>query len=143
MLEQMIEQCGEPRSIRRDNDPDLTSRHFPAWRIERKVELVNTQPGKPKQNAHVESFHGRLREECLRVSWFQSLFEAGKEIAFWRQDYNERRPHSNLNYPAPAMFAGGESYGKDVGYAHLENTARVSLFPTALAAAGYVVKSPC
>ena len=51
---------------------------------ERKIELVHIQPGKPTQNAHVESFHGRLREECLRVSWFQNLFDARRKIAFWR-----------------------------------------------------------
>jgi putative transposase len=97
--------------------------------------LVNIQPGKPTQNVHIESFHGRLRKECLRVSWFQSLFDAGK-IAFWRQDYNEQLPHSSLNYPMPAKFAREITYEKEVGYAHLENAASVSLFPKASAAAG-------
>ena len=59
---------------------------------------MHIQPGKPTQYAHVESFHGRLREECLRVSWFQNLFDARRKIAFWRRDYNEQRPHSSLNY---------------------------------------------
>ena len=82
VLDEIIEQRGEPRSIRCDNGPELTSRHFLAWCIERRIELVHIQPGKPTQNAHVESFHGRLREECLRVSWFQNLFDAQAEDCF-------------------------------------------------------------
>jgi len=91
----IIEQRGEPRAIRCDNGPELTSRHFLAWCIENKIELVHSQPGKPTQNAYVESFHGRLREECLRISWFQNLFDARRKIAIWRHDYNEQRPHSS------------------------------------------------
>jgi putative transposase len=121
VLEQIIEHRGEPRAIRCDNGPELTSRHFLAWCIEKKIELVHIQPGEPTQNAHVESFHGRLREECLRVSWFQNLFDARRKIALWRRDYNEQRPHSSLNYRAPAEFARETSYGKDAGFACLEN----------------------
>jgi putative transposase len=135
-LDEIIEQRGQPRAIRCDNGPDLTSRHFLAWSIERKIELVHIQPGKPTQNAHVESFHGRLREEYLRVSWFQNLFDARRKIANWRHDYNEQRPHSSLNYLTPAEFAQQTSYGKDVGSAHFENAEGVSSFPTALTAAG-------
>ena len=83
VLDQIIEQRGAPRSIRCDNGPELTSRHFLAWCIERKIELVHIQPGKPTQNAHLESFHGRLREECLRISWFQNLFDARRKIAIF------------------------------------------------------------
>jgi transposase InsO family protein len=61
------------------------------------------QPGKPTQNAHAESFHGRLREECLAVSWFQRLFDA------WRIEYNEERPHSSLGYRTPKEFAARAS----------------------------------
>ena len=81
--------AAQPQSIRCDNGPELTSRHLLAWCLERKIELVHIQPGKPTQNAHVESFHGRLREECLRVSWFYNLFDARRKIASWRMDYNE------------------------------------------------------
>ena len=136
VLDAIIEHRGEPRSIRCDNGPELTSRHFLAWCIEKKIELVHIQPGKPTQNAHVESFHGRLREECLRISWFQNLFDARRKIAIWRHDYNEQRPHSSLNYRTPAEFARQASYGKDVGSAHFENADGVSNFPTASAAAG-------
>ena len=66
VLDEIILRCGCPRSIRCDNGPELTSRHFLAWCLERKIELVHIQPGKPMQNGRVESFNGKLREECLR-----------------------------------------------------------------------------
>src|SRR5438445_6910175 len=88
----------ENRIQRCDNGPELTSRHFLAWCVDRQIELVHIQPGKPTQNAHVESFHGRLREECLNVSWFQNLFDARRKITAWKIEYNEERPHSSLGY---------------------------------------------
>ena len=66
---------------------------------------MHIEPGKPVQNAHVESFHGRLREECLNASWFGNLFEARRKIGAWREEYNEERPHSSLGYRTPAEFA--------------------------------------
>ena len=84
----------EPQAIRCDNGPEFTSRHFLAWCMEQQIELVHIQPGKPKQNGHVESFHGKLRDECLNVSWFENLWDARRKIAAWRKDYNEERPHS-------------------------------------------------
>jgi putative transposase len=130
VLDAIIAQRGAPLSIRCDNGPELTSRHFLAWAIENRIELVHIQPGKPTQNAYVESFHGRLREECLRVSWFENLFDARRKIAAWRHDYNHQRPHSRLNYRTPAEFAAEASYAK------VENAFRVSHFHTATAAAG-------
>ncbi len=82
---------GQPQAIRCDNGPELTSRHFLAWCVEREIELVHIQPGKPTQNGRVESFNGRLREECLNLSWFQNLFDARRKIAAWRKEYNEER----------------------------------------------------
>jgi len=67
--------------------------------------------GKPTQNARVESFHGRLREECLAVSWFQNLFDARRKIAAWRKEYNEERPHSGLGYKTPKEFAQAQAAG--------------------------------
>jgi len=137
VLDEVIAVRGRPQAIRCDNGPELTSRHFLAWALEWKIELRHIQPGKPTQNAHVESFHGRLREECLRVSWFTNLFDARRKIANWKTEYNEQRPHSSLGYRTPAEFARAaktHSYGKDVGFAHLENAAGVSHFPTAPAA---------
>ena len=111
VLEAIVAERGTPLSIRCDNGPELTSRHFLAWCIEKKIELVHIQPGRPMQNGRVESFHGRLREECLNVSWFGNVFEARGKIAAWRKEYNEERPHSSLGYRTPEEFAheiGGE-----------------------------------
>jgi putative transposase len=77
VLEQIVAERGQPKAIRCDNGPELTSRHFLAWCVERQIDLVHIQPGKSTQNAHVESFHGRLREECLAVSWFQTCSMRG------------------------------------------------------------------
>jgi len=111
VLEAIVAERGVPQAIRCDNGPELTSRHFLAWCIERQIELVHIQPGKPTQNAHVESFHGRLREECLAVSWFQNLFDARRKIAAWRKEYNEKRPHSSLGYKTPTEFAQAQAEG--------------------------------
>jgi putative transposase len=105
VLDRVIAERTKPETIRMDNGPELTSRHFLAWCVERRIELLHIQPGKPTQNGHVESFNGRLREECLNVSWFQNLFDARRKIASWRKDYNEERPHSSLDYRTPQQFA--------------------------------------
>lgn len=105
VLEALIAERGVPARIRCDNGPEFTSRHFLAWCLERGIELVHIEPGRPVQNAHVESFHGRLREECLNASWFGNLFEARAQIGAWREEYNEERPHSSLGYLAPREFA--------------------------------------
>lgn len=131
VLEEIIAERGAPQAIRCDNGPELTSRHFLAWCIERKIELVHIQPGRPMQNGRVESFHGKLRDECLRVSWFGNLFEARRKIVAWRTEYNQERPHSSLGYRTPEEFAreaGGEKgCGKDGCFAPLENAARFPL----------------
>lgn len=105
VLDAIVAERGQPKAIRCDNGPELTSRHFLAWCVERQIELIHIQPGKPTQNPHVESFHGRLREECLAVSWFQNLFDARRKIAAWQKEYNEERPHSSLGYRTPKEFA--------------------------------------
>ena len=105
VLDEIIAQRGAPLAIRCDNGPELTSRHFLAWAIERRIELLHIQPGKPTQNGRLESFNARLREECLRVSWFQNLFDARRKIAAWQKEYNEERPHSSLGYRTPNEFS--------------------------------------
>ena len=105
VLDQVIAGRGTgPRRIRCDNGPELTSRHFMAWCAERRIELIYIQPGKPQQNARLESMNGKLRDEFLNVSWFANLFDARRQAAAWRQDYNEVRPHSSLGYRTPAAF---------------------------------------
>lgn len=131
VLEAVIAERGAPQVIRCDNGPELTSRHFLAWCIERKIELLHIQPGRPMQNGRVESFHGKLRDECLRLSWFGNLFEARRKIAGWREEYNRERPHSSLGYRTPEEFAremeGEEGCGKAAAWKSLNND-----FPTPL-----------
>ena len=93
-----------PKSIVMDNGPELTSKAMFFWSQERAVKLNFIQPGKPTQNAFVESFNARLRDSCLNQHWFKSLSEARAIIEAWRQHYNHERPHSSLDYQAPAVF---------------------------------------
>jgi len=104
-LDRIVAERGLPEAIRCDNGPEFTSRHFLAWGMERKIELVHIEPGRPVQNAHVESFHGKLRDECLNPSWFGNLFEARVKIGAWKEEYNEERPHSSLGNLTPREFA--------------------------------------
>jgi putative transposase len=104
VLDDVIAQRGRPIRIRMDNGTELTSRHFLAWGVERRIELAHIQPGKPVQNAYVESFNGKFRDECLNVSWFRNLWDARHKIAAWRVQYNGHRPHSSLDYRTPNQF---------------------------------------
>ncbi len=105
VLETIVAERGVPEAIRSDNGPEFTSRHFLAWALEKNIEVVHIEPGKPVQNAHVESFHGKLRDECLNASWFGNLWDARRKIVAWKKKYNEERPHSSLGNVPPAVFA--------------------------------------
>ena len=96
---------GYPKALRTDQGPEFTSRALDQWAYANGVSLKLIQAGKPTQNAYIESFNGKFRDECLNEHWFKSLAHARAVIAAWRQDYNEARPHSALNYQAPAEFA--------------------------------------
>ena len=108
VLEQIIAEHGALQRIQSDNGPEFTSRAYLAWALERRIELLHIRPGKPIENAYIESFNGRLREECLNVSWFRNLFDARRQIAAWRKHYNQLRPHSSLGYRTPEEFAAPE-----------------------------------
>jgi putative transposase len=105
VLDRIAEQRGLPEAIVLDNGPEFRGRALTAWSEERGVRLEFIQPGKPAQNAYAESFNGRLRDECLNANWFTSLSDARRKIESWRQDYNQQRPHSSLDYLPPAEFA--------------------------------------
>lgn len=104
VLDEVIAERGRPRRLVMDNGSELTSRHFLSWGVDEKLELAYIQPGKPVQNAYVESFNGKLRDECLNVSWFRNLWQARVRIAAWRREYNSERPHSSLGYQTPEAF---------------------------------------
>ena len=101
VLDRIASERGLPEAIVLDNGPEFRGRALAAWSEERGVRLEFIQPGKPVQNAYAESFNGRLRDECLNVNWFTSLSDARKKVEAWRQDYNQERPHSSLNYLPP------------------------------------------
>ena len=105
MAEKLVMVGVLPEAIVLDNGPEFRSRALIAWSEERRVRLEYIQPGKPVQNAYVESFNGRLRDECLNANWFTSLKDARQKIESWREDYNQQRPHSSLNYLPPVEFA--------------------------------------
>jgi putative transposase len=104
-LDQLIEEHGKPAGLQLDNGTEFTSNHFDAWAFERGIALHFIRPGKPVDNAWIESFNGRLRDECLNLHWFDDVEHAGKETEAWRCDYNECRPHSSLGNLAPAEYA--------------------------------------
>lgn len=103
-LSELAECRGKPKRIVMDNGPEMTSKAMFFWSQESGVALQFIQPGKPTQNAFVESFNGRFRDGCLNQHWFQDLADARKTVGDWREHYNTVRPHSALNYQPPAAF---------------------------------------
>jgi putative transposase len=95
----------KPHSIRVDNGPEFISKSLDLWAYWNNVELDFSRPGKPTDNAFIESFNGKLREECLNQHWFLSLDDAQRVIDTWREDYNQQRPHSALGNRSPRDFA--------------------------------------
>ncbi len=104
VLNRVIAERATPREILLDNGPELTSKVLDQWAYDRAVQLRFIDPGKPVQNAWIESFNGRLRDECLNEHWFLSLADARRIIEAWRIDYNRSRPHSSLGYHTPEEF---------------------------------------
>lgn len=103
-LDQLIESRQKPSAIVMDNGTEMTSKAMFFWSQASRVKLSFIQPGKPTQNAFVESFNGKFRENCLNQHWFVSLGDARRIIDAWRDDYNAVRPHSSLGYTPPAEF---------------------------------------
>jgi len=104
VLALLIAMRGAPQSIRVDNGPEFISIALDSWACEKNVALHFIQPGKPTQNGHIESFNGKLRDECLNATWFVDLADAKEKIELWRRDYNEVRPHSSLGYMTPVEY---------------------------------------
>ena len=104
-LDRLAESRPLPKTIVCDNGPELTCKAMFFWSKRRRVRLHFIQPGKPTQNAFVESFNGKFREYCLDLNWFASLEDARSTIESWRQHYNHVRPHRSLGRKPPAVFA--------------------------------------
>ncbi len=104
VLDRVLNTPAVPRSITVDHGTEFQSRALEDWAYRRGVQLDFIRPGKPVENAFIESFNGRLRDECLNVHQFASLAEAQAIIEAWRVDYNQRRPHSSLGHLTPSEF---------------------------------------
>ena len=96
---------GRPKEILSDNGPEFTSNALNAWAYEKHIEHVFIDPGKPMQNGFIESFNGKLQDECLNLNWFHNLQEAWELIGRWKDEYNTVRPHSALGQKTPAEYA--------------------------------------
>lgn len=105
VLDRIAEFRGYPKTIVMDNGSEMTSLAMLAWAARRQVRLHYIAPGKPTQNAFIESFNGRFRDECLNEHVFSTLAEARLTIEAWRQDYNAGRPHKSLGHLTPEEFA--------------------------------------
>ena len=104
VLDAIAEVRGLPKTLVMDNGTELTSLTMLRWAADRGVQLHHIAPGKPTQNAFIESFNGRFRDECLNENHFSTLAEAREIIEAWRVDYNENRPHSSLGNRTPEEF---------------------------------------
>jgi putative transposase len=116
VLDRLVAIWGKPAMIVSDNGTELTCNAMLKWTTDMSVEWHYIQPGKPMQNGFMESFNGKLRDECLNEHVFGSLGEARRLIEAWRVDYNEMRPHSSLGYRTPEEFAAAwvERQGSDI-----------------------------
>ena len=112
VLERLIRERGAPAAITVDNGPEFTSRTMGECAERLGFVLDFIEPGKPSQNGHVESFNGRLRDECLNQHWFLGLQDARSTISSWRRDYNLNRPHSSLGGLTPLEFHA-KNFGQD------------------------------
>ncbi len=105
VLEQLQGERGTPQSIRVDSGPEFVSKSLDWWAYFNQVTLDFSRPGKPTDNPFIESFNGRLRQECLNQHWFQDMPDVTQTVEAWRVDYNECRPHSSLGDRTPREFS--------------------------------------
>ena len=105
LLARLARRRSAPDKIRVDNGPEFTSVALDQWAYWNDVQLVFSRPATPTDNAHIESFNARLRQECLNAHWFASIDDARRKIRAWQSTYNEEHPHSALGYLTPKAFA--------------------------------------
>lgn len=106
ILDRLALSRGLPKAIRTDNGKEFCGRAMLSWAHDRNIKLFLIEPGKPNQNAYIESFNGRLCDECLNEHWFTSLAQAQVIIESWRRRYNEERPKKALGGLTPAAYVG-------------------------------------
>ena len=106
-LERVCRQVGYPKAIRVDQGSEFVSRDLDLWAYQKGVVLDFSRPGKPTDNAFIESFNGKFRAECLNTHWFMSLDDARSKMEEWRKDYNEVRPHSAIGNNPPISLMNG------------------------------------
>jgi transposase InsO family protein len=111
VIEAAIERYGAPEHLRSDNGPEFIAYAIQDWLKERQIKTLYIKPGSPWENGHIESYHDKLRDECLNRELFGTLAEARVILESWRVEYNERRPHSALAYQTPAEFAQRSKFG--------------------------------
>lgn len=104
ILNEVIEVYGLPKQIVVDNGPEFTSKSFLKWAQEKGIDIHFTTPGKPTENAFIESFNGKMRNECLNENWFKNIEEARRLVEDWRNFYNSERPHSSLGGRTPEVY---------------------------------------
>jgi putative transposase len=105
VLERLAELRGLPRSITVDHGPEFQGQVLDAWAYGRSVHLSFIGPGKPNENAYIEGFNGKFRDECLNEHWFITMAQARRVIENWRIEYNTERPHSSLGELTPEEYA--------------------------------------
>jgi putative transposase len=105
VLDRLIFFRGKPKAILCDNGPEFTCMALDQWAYQKGIELMFISPGKPMENAFIESFNGKFRDECLNEHWFLNLRDAQFKIEAWRNEYNRERPHSSLNNMTPVEYA--------------------------------------
>jgi len=109
-LERICSEVGYPKSIRVDQGSEFISRDLDLWAYQKSVVLDFSRPGKPTDNAFIESFNGKFRAECLNTHWFMSLDDARSKLEEWRKDYNEVRPHSAIGNNPPISLMNGSGW---------------------------------
>lgn len=105
VLDEVVRERGKPAAVRVDNGPEFAGRTLDLWAYGQGVALDFSRPGKPTDNAFIESFNGRLRDECLNTHWFLCLDDVQEATQSWREEYNQKRPHSALGHRTPEEFA--------------------------------------
>jgi len=123
-LERIAAVYGRPRRVRVGNGPEFISKDLDLWAYQHDVILDFSRPGKPTDNAYVESYNGRVRAECLNANWFLSLADAQAKCEAWRRDYNEVRPHSSLGNQTPMERAFASGHCPDAKRAGLSHKGR-------------------